>query len=93
MAKKKKTQLKPVARGFAITSVPKKIIPSSTEAASDVDILDGDVDEWTKSQQKMDGPSAVLAPAVTLKADKTGEQELQNLVDKLQEKTDREITR
>lgn len=29
--KKKKTQLKPVARGFATTSVPKKVVPGPVE--------------------------------------------------------------
>jgi len=83
MAKKKKTQLKPVARGFATTSVPKKV-PLS-ELASDADYQDGDVDAPLRDEQ---GTNETVAPEGS-----EAEQLLQSLVDKLQEKTEREITR
>ncbi|KAF5377628.1 hypothetical protein D9615_005290 [Tricholomella constricta] len=93
MAKKKKTQLKPVARGFATTSVPKKVthveVPEAENRAND---MPGD-------EVKVDPPegknvAAVPAPQNDeFDPDKVEEQSLQNLVDKLQEKTEKEITR
>lgn len=91
MAKKKKTQLKPVARGFATTSLPKKVVP----------VVD---DEPDSSSLGGDGAQAVLGevkPSDTNAAvqndefdvDKLEEQSLQNLVDKLQEKTEKDIIR
>lgn len=100
MGKKKKSQLKPVGslpqpsffsvaltlldRGFATTSVPKKLVPvpepEPVPPASDA------------------GPSTTdLAPNVHENAiaeqDKAEEQLLQDLVEKHQEKTEREIIR
>jgi ATP-dependent RNA helicase DHX29 len=96
MAKKKKTALKPVARGFATTSVPKKVtepdpVEDSPPAAdsdagqaeaqgSNVVAADGAANNGTTSQAK--GP--LLNPE---------EQFFQDLIDKLQEKTEREIVR
>ncbi|KAF8641157.1 hypothetical protein AX17_000792 [Amanita inopinata Kibby_2008] len=82
MAKKKKRQLKPVARGFAITSVPKK--PAQTE------------DETLQNEtSKAESDAVVIAdpPRLDEFDDKVEEQALQNLVDTLQEKTEKEITR
>lgn len=94
MAKKKKTQLKPVARGFATTSVPKKVV----EVAEDVVAPDADVpsDEVQASGDASQAEGSVAAaPALVdeFDPDRVEEQSLQNLVDKFQEKTEREISR
>ncbi|KAK0506080.1 P-loop containing nucleoside triphosphate hydrolase protein [Armillaria luteobubalina] len=94
MAKKKKTQVKPVVRGFATTSVPKKVekvvepeevvdSPSTQELAPEQpESLD-----LTKKGGSEEEPTDEFDP------EKVEEQSLQNLVDKLQEKTEREIVR
>ncbi|KAG6820381.1 hypothetical protein H0H93_001352 [Arthromyces matolae] len=94
MAKKKKTQLKPVARGFATTSVPKKLV--SSEAPE----TDNNADQTTElpivSVSGEPLPTTSAAPSITnddFDPEKVEEQSLQNLVDKLQEKTEKEITR
>lgn len=86
MAKKKKTQLKPVARGVALTSIPKK-----------VPLEQGD----TKGEE----PSTVGTPDVqdaqhrepvedkALNGLSAEERSLQDIVEKLQEKTEKEIVR
>lgn len=87
MAKKKKTQLKPVARGFAVTSVPKKTIQ-----------VDEDRDEslTVPSEPHIEekGSSAAESSA-NAERDSVSpeEQALQSLVDTLQEKTEKEISR
>ena len=93
MAKKKKTQLKPVARGFATTSVPKKAVPveEDAEACASVTGLEEDV-------QKADNgtaPSTAPGQAQTDEFDpnKVEEQSLQNLVDRLQSTTEKDIVR
>jgi ATP-dependent RNA helicase DHX29 len=88
MAKKKKTQLRPVARGFATTSVPKKTPPP--ELASNVDNQDDVVEESLKVEQ---GANEDLVGPAQSEGSMTGEQSMQSLVDKLQEKTEKEITR
>jgi ATP-dependent RNA helicase DHX29 len=88
MAKKKKTQLKPVARGFATTSVPKKIPPR--ELSPDVYNQDDDVEESLKVEQGTDEVSVTPAQS---EGSRTGEQSLQYLVDKFQEKTEKDIAR
>jgi ATP-dependent RNA helicase DHX29 len=95
MAKKKKTQLKPVARGFATTSLPKKIIPASTDILRD----NPDLLESTKPDGGNDitdeDDSAFPAVAANEDANRNNseEQYLQSLVDKLQEKTEKEVLR
>jgi ATP-dependent RNA helicase DHX29 len=93
MVKKKKTQLKPVARGFATTSVPKKAVPEddaegSTSAAGS---LEEDV------QKADNGPASCTPPPQAQTDDfdpsKAEEQSLQNLVDRLQLTTEKDIVR
>ncbi|KAF7303327.1 putative helicase C15C4.05 [Mycena kentingensis (nom. inval.)] len=92
MGKKKKSQLKPVERGFATTSVPKKVVVEE-KIAEDTKSSDGasveDVHEIILP------PNAVPAPVTSSEEfdpDKVEEQSLQNLVDK-QEKIEKEISR
>ncbi|TCD67025.1 hypothetical protein EIP91_000645 [Steccherinum ochraceum] len=89
MAKKKKTQLKPVARGFATTSVPKKIAPADPEPTAEPEIgkSDPNTQEGEPLETKESSPPRE-APQVD------PEQEyLQACVDKHQERTEREISR
>lgn len=89
MAKKKKTQLKPVARGFATTSVPKKPVEENKEATapappeSDVE----GTEHSTSSRQVAQSEPSQSAPA------NPEETSLQCLVDKFQDKTEKEIVR
>ncbi|KAG5648098.1 hypothetical protein DXG03_007133 [Asterophora parasitica] len=94
MAKKKKTQLKPVARGFATTSVPKKVTQAEVLEAEN-GVSDAVVEEVKADLWKGKTAAAVVptAPSDEFDPDKVEEQSLQNLVDKLQEKTEKEITR
>lgn len=79
MAKKKKTQLRPVARGFATTSVPKKTPPPELPSVDDVE----------RPLNVEQGADEV----VVAQASGTEGQSLQYMVEKLQEKTEKEITR
>lgn len=93
MAKKKKTQLKPIARGFATTSLPKKIIPEdvpepeplSDETSADKPSGDGD------AQGILPAHSAVQNQIINIVS--TEELNLQILVDRFQEKTEKELSR
>jgi len=94
MAKKKKSQLKPVARGFATTSVPKKVMESE-QSPDDTTI------SAAEETPRGDSPQSSLVVQVQSDAhkdnsfdpDKVEEQSLQNLVDKYQEKTEKETLR
>ncbi|GLB36275.1 putative P-loop containing nucleoside triphosphate hydrolase protein [Lyophyllum shimeji] len=93
MAKKKKTQLKPVARGFATTSVPKKVTPVETPEPEERTVHMPEAEEKVEVEQ---GKNVVAVPSTQsdeFDPDKVEEQSLQNLVDRLQEKTEKEITR
>ncbi|KAG6911865.1 hypothetical protein DXG01_000112 [Tephrocybe rancida] len=94
MAKKKKTQLKPVARGFATTSVPKKIIPVEVveaESNADTNLEEPTIPDTGELPAGLpSGPSNVDDE---FDPEKVEEQSLQNLVDKFQEKTEKEVTR
>lgn len=94
MAKKKKTQLKPVARGFATTSVPKKVVPVEEEPVL-VPIADASKAEETNgSHIESDGKNVTVPPSNDeFDLDKVEEQSLQNLVDKLQDKVEKEVVR
>jgi ATP-dependent RNA helicase DHX29 len=85
MAKKKKTQLKPVARGFAVTSMPKKTIHGDENQDESSTIP-------SESHNEEKG-----SPATECSAERDSvspeEQALQNLVDTLQDKTEKEISR
>lgn len=93
MAKKKKTQLKPVARGFATTSQPKKVVPppeepEPTPEANAVDAEPAPIDSAGAST-----PVASQESVDDFDPEKVEEQSLQNLVDKFQEKTEKDIVR
>jgi len=98
MAKKKKTQLKSVARGFATTSVPKK--------AAQSDEIDGTIEpELPPSDKSGTGSSQAHERQVSIPRaiaqDTTqdvchatqGEKLLQDILDKYQEKTEKEISK
>ena len=102
MAKKKKSQLKPVARGFATTSVPKKLTTSVEEPSPQIDGISSEVSHALSG----DSTSRVVVTESTVEvtsseglsgleydSEKAEEQSLQSLVDKYQEKTEKEITR
>ncbi|KAF9456536.1 P-loop containing nucleoside triphosphate hydrolase protein [Collybia nuda] len=94
MAKKKKTQLKPVARGFATTSVPKKV--NHTEENAGIEATVGCVvEEQVVPESTKEGFSLNIQQSQSdeFDPDKVEEQSLQNLVDRLQEKTEKEVTR
>ncbi|KAG8832445.1 NADH:ubiquinone oxidoreductase, partial [Serendipita sp. 399] len=89
MGKKKKSQLKPVVRGFATTSVPSKKVVAEAEAlASAQGNEPGDPPDSTGP---IDGPSQSLEVKDGL--ENKEDSELQALVDRLQDKTEREIGR
>jgi ATP-dependent RNA helicase DHX29 len=96
MAKKKKTQLKPVARGFATTSIPKKAVQTEeiTLSADEVPPADGLVTEAageaSADQATLRG---VLRDSEKFDADQDEQQFLQIIVDKYQERTERETSR
>ncbi|KAJ7446519.1 P-loop containing nucleoside triphosphate hydrolase protein [Mycena galericulata] len=91
MAKKKKTQLKPVARGFATTSVPKKVV---IEETVEVDAHAGNAEEEKSVIEDGLSVEGVVTQAAYDEFDpeKVEEQSLQNLVDK-QDKIEKEISR
>jgi hypothetical protein len=94
MAKKKKTQLKPVARGFATISVPKKVV--QTEGEPEVESATGSTEEeLPKADNIQNNRSNVTTQATSdeFELEKVEEQSLQNLVDKLQDKTEKEVSR
>ncbi|KAI0348676.1 P-loop containing nucleoside triphosphate hydrolase protein [Trametopsis cervina] len=94
MAKKKKTQLKPVARGFATTSVAKKPVPEDEtpeDSGPNASTEAGDAQDSALSSENIgsaqasgSASSAVLDPR---------EQALQDLVDTFQDRIEREVTR
>ncbi|ETW87318.1 hypothetical protein HETIRDRAFT_413634 [Heterobasidion irregulare TC 32-1] len=93
MAKKKRTQLKPIVRGFATTSQPKKVVPvveapEETSQAEQQGIHDPEPDAHKLGSHT---PGQPLVDEFD--PEKVEEQSLQNLVDKLQDKTEKEITR
>lgn len=91
LAKKKKTQLKPVARGFATTSVPKKVTePVQEEIPTTLDEVQEDVPQDPSSATAGAGPSQ---SSEEFNIDNHEEQSLQLLVDKYQEKIEKEVSR
>jgi ATP-dependent RNA helicase DHX29 len=92
MAKKKKTKIQPVTRGFATVSTPKKIeeepvAPAVVREPTDTreGAADNTLPENTSRPASQDGPFA--------DTDKTEEKQLQNLVDRLQDRVEKEIVR
>jgi len=94
MAKKKKTQLKPVARGFATTSLPKKIIPTLEVFPDNPDLLESLKPDASNPATEENGTAS---PAVAANEDSNHnnveEQYIQSLLDKFQDKTDKEVLR
>lgn len=96
MPKKRKTQLKPVARGFATTSIPKKATQADeiVPPTDGVPLSDGLVTEAAEAtadhQAALPG---VLQDPEKLAAEQDEQQFLQVMVDRYQEKTEKEITR
>lgn len=97
MAKKKKTQLRPVARGFATTSVPKKVIPPQLTLDEQLPQTEDDADNedtLLAADGIRDGDTIVHELSNDgFDPEKVEEQSLQNLIDRFQEKTEKEITR
>lgn len=93
MAKKKKTQLKPVARGFATTSLPKKVIPEDVPASEPLSV------EISAGRANADGDGHGTPPVQSGDEKQTSriispeESNLQNLVDRFQDKTEKEVSR
>ena len=93
MPKKKKSALKPVVRGFATTSIPKKVVEEATPEKDEDPIITG------SSSVEPDTVETTVPIDTTdnlgdFDIDKAAEeQSLQNLVDKFQEKTEKEILR
>jgi len=89
MPKKKKTQLKPVHRGFAVTSIPKKAPPEPPPSEHDSDANGGsassEVPHTAQTNEAAEGDALGLQSAE--------ERSLQELVDRLQERTEKEIVR
>ncbi|KAG9314475.1 hypothetical protein JVU11DRAFT_5272 [Chiua virens] len=94
MPKKKKTQLKPLARGFATTSIPKKAVQ-----AEEIELS---ADETPPTEDEVANPASADLPTAPQGAqpdsDKPGvqpddQQNFQGMVDKYQEKTEKEISR
>jgi ATP-dependent RNA helicase DHX29 len=83
MTKKKKIQLKPVVRGFATTSIAKKVVP-----LDDLNDTGNIEEERPGTGNSVPGPA--LAQGDKLDAEKLEVQALQSLVEKLQEKTEKE---
>ncbi|TRM65724.1 P-loop containing nucleoside triphosphate hydrolase protein [Schizophyllum amplum] len=91
MAKKKKTALKPVARGFATTSVPKKVVP--VEPVEEPAPTETSPEEESQEAPYVEGDAAGDANKAADSGLSDEEQVLQALVDKLQDKVEKEVTR
>ena len=89
MPKKKKTQLKPIPRGFAVTSIPKKAPQEPTLTQPDTDAKEesasSEVPHTTQTHEPVEDEA--------LKPQTAEERSLQDLVDRLQERTEKEIVR
>ena len=95
MAKKKKSQLKPVVRGFATTSVPKKaVVIEEADTQSPADVLAVNAEGSRPNDMVRDESSdPVVQSHAGSDPDKEREATLQSLVDKWQEKTEKDILR
>lgn len=95
MAKKKKLQA--IARPFATSSVPKKIVPPPSveedeKAPEAQSLASSSIVQGTSLDSEKRNTEASASSAAS-NAEKAEQQALQNLVDKLQEKTEKEINR
>lgn len=87
MAKKKKSQLKPVARGFATTSVAKKVTPEiEKDAIQDAPLSSAESNEPgnIRGTGRPDTPATALSEEELL---------LQGYVDKFQDRVEKDVTR
>lgn len=93
--KKKKASLKPVARGFATTSVPKKVVPVEEDLDVAPSVASSVDEEAAKAENGSVSSGATPAPPPSdeFDPDKVEEQSLQNLVDRLQTITEKDIVR
>jgi ATP-dependent RNA helicase DHX29 len=89
MPKKRKTQQKPIHRGFAVTSIPKKAPPAEPTPQDDsdakVESASTEVPHTTQTHE--------LVQDETFSRQNAEERSLQELVDRLQERTEKEIVR
>lgn len=92
MAKKKKSQLKPVVRGFATTSVAKKVaLEAETDSNEESSVTtDADVLGSSSTLSGETGANQLKVAAVGLDSQ---EQTLQDLVDKFQDRVEKDVTR
>lgn len=88
MPKKRKTQQKSIHRGFAVTSIPKKAPPEPTPK----DDSDAKV-ESASTEVSHTAQTHELVQDETLSRQNAEERSLQELVDRLQERTEKEIVR
>jgi ATP-dependent RNA helicase DHX29 len=89
MPKKRKTKQNPINRGFAVTSIPKKAPPEPTTPQDDSDPkVEPASAEVSHTAQTHD-----LVQDETLSRQNAEERSLQELVDRLQERTEKEIVR
>jgi ATP-dependent RNA helicase DHX29 len=95
MAKKKKTSLKPVARGFATTSQPKKVVPepvSEEPAPAAGDAAQDQNDKPNGEAKSLEGGQ--IGEGVDWEDDSKLEEGIyQGYVERLQEKGDREVAK
>lgn len=95
MAKKKKTQLKPVARGFATKSVPKKIVADEEDTGLSGSVT-GSIEEDAPGADDGTATHTIVAADTgpdEFDPEKVEEQSLQNLVDRLQSTTEKDVVR
>ena len=86
MPKKKKTQQKPIHRGFAVTSIPKKAPPERRDDSDGkVESASTELPHTAQTHEPLENE--------TFSRQKAEEQSLQDLVDRLQERTEKEIVR
>ena len=93
MAKKKKTALKPVARGFATTSVPKKVAPAPEPVEEPALSARASPEAEADASRGEDGDAGMDAKDAATPALSEEDQALQGLVERLQDKVEKEITR
>ena len=86
MPKKKKTQQKPIHRGFAVTSIPKKAPPERRDDSdAKVESASVELSHIAQTHEPVEDE--------TLSRQRAEEQSLQDLVNRLQERTEKEIVR
>jgi ATP-dependent RNA helicase DHX29 len=94
MGKRKKTQLKPVARGFATTSVPSKKAVAEAESPTQEEPTLNPTNQNVATENARGFTDAQMSLESGSHAQEVAQEKiLQGLVDKLQEKTEREIGR